>query len=137
MRWLAATALTIGALPAVAGETVGTAAPSAGGLQAILGFAAVLALMAVAAWVLKRFGVARSIDGSPVKIVGGVSIGGRERVLVVEAGDQWIVLGVAPGRVNLLTTMPRRETPKISGGAHEARYFSAWLKQSIESRNGS
>lgn len=135
MKRLTATILILTALPAVGAESAGSTATGASGLQVILGFAAVLALMAGAAWALKRFGVTRAINDSPVKIIGGISVGGRERVLVVEAGDQWIVLGVAPGRVNALTTMPRQETHERSRSAPEARYFSAWLKRSIETRN--
>jgi flagellar protein FliO/FliZ len=136
MRGLAAALLSICALPGSAAENLGSAPTIAGGLQAILGFAAVLAFMAVAAWALRRFGLARGIRGSPVKIIGGVSVGGRERVLVVEAGDQWIVLGVAPGRVNALATMPRRDNPMSSPSATEEGYFTAWLNRSVASRNG-
>jgi flagellar protein FliO/FliZ len=63
-------------------------------------------------------------------------VGGRERVLIVEAGDQWIVLGVAPGRVNALATMPRQETPSHARGISEKRGFLARLQQSVDSRNG-
>jgi flagellar protein FliO/FliZ len=137
MKCLPAASLLAATLPAVAAESFGAAGIGAAGLQAILGFGAVLAVMALAAWALKRFGIARTVSGSPVKIVGGVSVGGRERVMVIEAGDQWIVVGVAPGRVNALTTMPRQETSASSSAAPEVRSFSARLKQSVESRNGS
>jgi flagellar protein FliO/FliZ len=41
-----------------------------------------------------------------VKTIGGASLGGKERVAVVEIGDTWLVLGAAPGNVRLLHTMP-------------------------------
>jgi flagellar protein FliO/FliZ len=41
-----------------------------------------------------------------VRTVGGVSLGGKERVAVVEIGDTWLVLGAAPGSVRLLHTLP-------------------------------
>ncbi|MGF6611808.1 flagellar biogenesis protein FliO [Paraburkholderia sp. WSM4175] len=41
-----------------------------------------------------------------MKTVGGASLGGKERVAVVEIGDTWLVLGAAPGNVRLLHTMP-------------------------------
>jgi flagellar protein FliO/FliZ len=56
---------------------------------------------------------------------------------VVEVADQWIVVGVAPGRVSALTTMPRQEGAVPSEAATPvASNFSAWLKQTIEKRNG-
>src|ERR1035437_9176133 len=76
------------------------AAASAGNLlQVLFGLVVVLALMAAAAWTLKRFGMAKNSTGTTVKIVGGISVGSRERILVVEVADQWIVVGVAPGRI--------------------------------------
>jgi flagellar protein FliO/FliZ len=123
------------AATAHAGEQAGRA--SAGSLlQVLLGLIAVLACMAGAAWMLRRFGLAKTTTASAVKIVGGVNVGTRERVLVVEVADQWIVVGVAPGRVNALATMPRQEgiaLPETTPPA--AKNFSAWLKQTIEKRN--
>lgn len=119
---------------AYAAEQPGTAA--AGGVfQVLLGLLFVLGLMAAVAWALKRFGVARANGGAPVKIVGGVSLGGRERVLVIEAADQWIVLGVAPGRVNALATMPRQEGTASMTATPAAKNFASWLKQTRDKRN--
>jgi flagellar protein FliO/FliZ len=105
-------------------------------LQVLLGLVAVLACMAGAAWMLRRFGLAKTASASAVKVVGGVNVGTRERVLVVEVADQWIVVGVAPGRVNALATMPRQEGIAVpENTAPVAKNFSAWLKQTIEKRN--
>jgi flagellar protein FliO/FliZ len=110
---------------------------SAGSLfQVLLGLIIVLGLMAGAAWLLKRFSAARPSTGSMIKIVGGVSVGSRERVLVVEVADQWIVVGVAPGRVNSLATMARQEIAPAAAGATNAPNFASWLKQTIDKRNG-
>jgi flagellar protein FliO/FliZ len=126
------------ALTANAAETV---PPTSSGslLQVLVGLVVVLGLMAAAAWTLKRFGAAKSAGGTTVRIVGGVSVGNRERVLVVEVADQWIVVGVAPGRVNALATMARGEAMPAGTADAEtnpAKNFSAWLKQTIEKRNG-
>ncbi len=102
----------------------------------LFGLIAVLAVMAGVAWLFKRFGLANSMGGNAVaKVVGGVSVGTRERVMVVEVGEQWIVVGVAPGRVNALATLPRQEgvadRPAASGPA-----FATWLKHTMDKRNG-
>jgi len=107
-------------------------APPAGGLlQVLLGLIVVLALMAALAWFLRRFGVARGGGDSVVKIVGGVAVGSRERVMVVEVGEQWIVVGVAAGRVSALTTLPRQETPPTPAAATPG----GWLKQTLDKRH--
>ena len=110
-------------------------AASSGSLfQVLLGLILVLGLMAALAWVVKRFGATHAAGGAVIKVIGGVSVGGRERVLVIEAADQWIVVGVSPGRVNALATMPRQEnTAPMTAPA--TKNFSAWLKQTMEKRN--
>ncbi|MEO8837964.1 MAG: flagellar biosynthetic protein FliO, partial [Herbaspirillum sp.] len=63
--------------------------------------------------------------------------GNRERVLVVEVGEQWIVVGVAAGRVNALANMPRQSGVELSSnGSPPVRNFSSWLKQTVDRRNG-
>ncbi|MDQ9170827.1 flagellar biosynthetic protein FliO [Oxalobacteraceae bacterium R-40] len=115
------------------------AAPTAtgSGLQVLFGMVVVLGLLMGVAWWLKRFGPVRGTGNSAAKIVGGVSVGTRERVMVVEVGDQWIVIGVAPGSVNALSTMPRQEhVPQDDMQMQSPSNFSGWLKQTIDRRNG-
>lgn len=122
------------ASPAAAGTSLPSSSGSA--FTMLFGLVAVLAVMAGVAWLVKRFGLANSMGGNGVaKVVGGVSVGTRERVIVVEVGEQWIVVGVAPGRVNALATLPRQEgvatQPAAAGPA-----FASWLKHTMDKRNG-
>ena len=103
-------------------------------MQVTLGLLVVLGLMAAAAWVLRRFNTAKGNNAAQIKIIGGVSVGNRERVMVVEIADQWIVVGVAPGRVNALATMAKQETTIVTDAA-PSKNFSSWLAQTIEKRN--
>jgi len=124
------------AAPAAATSPAGsTSSTSSAGslLQVVFGLLVVMGLLAGALWFLKRMGGGRFAPSSVVKIVGGVSVGNRERVMVVEVADQWIVIGVAPGQVSTLASMPRQEQP--AQAAPGVPNFSAWLKQTIEKRN--
>jgi flagellar protein FliO/FliZ len=122
-------------VPVATAATAASTTSSAGGMaQVTLGLVVVLALMAGAAWLLKRMGVGNAAAGGVAKIVGGVSVGSRERVLVVEVADQWIVVGVSAGRVNALSTMPRQELPAATSQPLPAN-FAGWLKQSLDKRN--
>jgi flagellar protein FliO/FliZ len=87
----------------------GTAVPAIGFgavLQTIVALAVVVCLVFACAWVARRFGFQPSGRGNVLKTVGGLSLGGKERVAVVEIGDTWLVLGAAPGNVRLLHTLP-------------------------------
>jgi flagellar protein FliO/FliZ len=106
-------------------------------LQVFVSLALVLGLLALAAWILKRLGAARIAGAGVVKIVGGAAVGNRERIMVVEVADQWIVVGVAPGRVSALSTMPRQESGALAPAPlGSPASFPAWLKQSMDRRDG-
>ena len=101
------------------GVGAGTAVPSVGVgavLQTLVGLAVVIALVFACAWLARRFGLQPSARGQLVRTVGGVSLGGKERVAVVQIGDTWLVVGAAPGNVRLLHTMPAPEAGASSGG---------------------
>lgn len=132
-----ASALALG-LPPVAAPP---AASSSSLLQTTVALMFVLALLVGLAWFLKRYGPKNFGGGSnTVRLVGALSVGARERILVVEVGEQWIVVGASPGRMNALATMPRQEgaadgqagVPAALSGAN----FAEWFKQTIEKRNG-
>ena len=120
------------------------AGPAAGSLiQTIFALCLVLGLLAVLAWFMKRYGPKAQAGSANVKLVGALNLGGRERIMVVEVGDQWIVVGASPGRVNALATMGRQpgvEAESASGATlhpHQpsASSFAEWLKQTIDKRN--
>jgi flagellar protein FliO/FliZ len=122
------------ALPAAAPPQ---AAASAGSLlQTIFGLTVVLGLLALFAWGMKRFGPRHPAGEAGLRIVGALNLGGRERIMVVEVGDQWIVVGASPGRVNALASMPKQEgAATLAPHAPAASSFADWLKQTIDKRN--
>jgi len=130
-----------GARPAAQVGSALPPAPSAVGslMQTIFSLALVIALLVGLAWLLKRFGPKTVTGGTTVKLVGALSVGARERILVVEVGDQWIVVGASPGRMNALATMQRQEMSEAdlaSATPLPGANFAEWFKQTIEKRNG-
>ncbi|MCC2970817.1 flagellar biosynthetic protein FliO [Massilia sp. IC2-476] len=118
----------------------GSAVPASGGLlQTIMALVLVIGLLLALAWFMKRYGPRAMGASANIRLVGALNIGGRERIMVVEVGDQWIVVGAAPGRVNALATMPRQHdvAPQAALAAHAASAgsFGDWLKKTIDNRN--
>ncbi|MDM0042957.1 flagellar biosynthetic protein FliO [Variovorax dokdonensis] len=113
----------IGALGAVpVHATLQTVAPgstevaSSGIGQAFLGMAAVLASIFALSWLAKRFGLQRLTgSGHLVKVVSSTAVGQRERVVVVEVADTWVVLGVTPTQVQALYTLPAQGSGQLGG----------------------
>lgn len=115
-------------------------ASSGGGLvQTTMALLFVLAVLVGLAWLLKRFGP-KHLTGSQrhIKLVDSLNLGARERILLLEVGEQWIVVGASAGRMNALTTLPRQELPpeESDSDAQARPNFAAWLKQTIEQRHG-
>jgi flagellar protein FliO/FliZ len=100
-------------VPTVAAEPVRSFG-AAGLLQAGLGLAVVLALIFACAWLARRFGLQRTGSGHLLKVVSSVMVGQRERVVVVEIGQSWLVLGVASGQVCALHTMAAKSQTETS-----------------------
>ena len=96
---------------AIAADAAEIAPDGAGLLRATLGLALVLALIFAVGWMMPRLAPARGGAHGPLRIVGTQALGARERVVVVEVGEQWLVVGVAPGSVRGLATLPRGEAP--------------------------
>lgn len=95
-------------------------------LQTLIGLAVVLGIVLGIAWLARRFGLQTPRLGSAVKVVGGVMLSGKERVVVVEIQNTWLVLGVAPGQVSMLHSLPaqaqqRPTTPSASAFADRLR----------------
>jgi len=99
-------------------------------LQVLFGLALVVAAIVATGWVLRRFGPVQSAGGL-LRVVGGVMVGPRERLVVVEVGEQWLILGVAAGSVNLLHALPKgaggtgAPVPPGTAGTPDA----AWLRR--------
>ena len=106
-------------------------------LQTILALMLVLGLLLGLAWFMKRFGARVMGASANVKLVGALNIGGRERIMVVEVGNEWIVVGASPGRVNALATMPRQESTEIHATVPTpaAGSFGDWLKNTLDKRH--
>jgi len=119
------------------GAVVVPASPiSFGGmLQVFLGLLVVLAVVAATAWLLRRFSLGQHAVGGAVRVVGGVALGPRERMVLVEIGETWLVLGVAPGQVSALHTMARPADAHSGSAPPIEQGFAAWLKQAVHKRS--
>ena len=136
----AAPAAALPAMPAGAPMTMAPTSSAGSLLQTILALVFVLALLIGLAWFMKRYGPKVMGGNNKMRVVSSLNLGGRERIVLVEVADQWIVVGASPGRINALATMPRQEgeLPQLATTQNgpAAANFSEWLKQTIEKRNG-
>jgi flagellar protein FliO/FliZ len=113
------------------------ALPDAGSsvIQLIFGLGLVLAMLVGSLWLLKRLSVPRGAGSGLMRIVAGIPVGPRERVVLLEVGSTWLLVGVAQGQVATLAEVPRQDLPPASAGG-TGRNFADWLKQMAERRHG-
>lgn len=71
-------------------------------MNVVLSLVLVVAAIFLLAWMMRRLGGATLKSNAFLKVLGSVSMGARERVVLVQIGEQQLVLGVAPGRVQTL-----------------------------------
>lgn len=69
----------------------------------------ILSLFVLAAWLSKRY-LPQIGKTGPVKIIGSTMLGAREKVVVVEVQETWLVLGVGGGQVRTLHTLPKPQS---------------------------
>ncbi len=105
-------------------------------VQVIVSLLFVLGAIVLVAWILKRINLPQNAAGNALKVISGVAVGQRERIVLVEVNDTWLVVGVAPGQVTALHTMPKNVLPATESTAPEAdNKFKNWLKVVMEKRN--
>ncbi len=121
---------------ATAGEIAGAPDLANSLVQMLFGLALVIALLFGCLWVIRRLSAQRG-GAAAIQVLGAAAVGPRERVVLVQLGEQVLVLGVAPGSVNKLHEMKRDELPLSAHGEPHATNprFSSWLKQAMERRN--
>ncbi len=103
-------------------------------MQMTFGLLLVLGLIAALGWAVSRLRGIAPTSLAPVKVIGAAAVGTRERVVVVEVGGQWLVVGVAAGSVTLLDKTAPQALPPSGAAAPELPKFAAWLKQAMDKR---
>jgi flagellar protein FliO/FliZ len=105
---LALAVLTLGLWPDFASAAKPGEAVGAGSLlQLAFGLIVVLGAIGFGAFLLRRLGKYSTPMSEALRILGGVSLGARERAVLLQVGDQQLLLGVAPGRVQTLHVLER------------------------------
>jgi flagellar protein FliO/FliZ len=107
-------------LAGIASPTVFAATPpapeplaAANLFQLMFGLIVVLIAIGVTAFLLRRLGRLPHGPGA-MRVISGLSLGARERAVLIQVGDKQILLGVAPGRVQALHVLERPVEPSVS-----------------------
>ena len=111
-------------------------------LSPLLWLVAVAALIPTVLWMLRRAVLPRALSAGAMRTVGQLPLSTTQRLLAVEVGEaaerRWLVLGVTPSSITLLTTLtpPVAEVATSPESASAPRGFARVLRDVIQVREG-
>ena len=128
-------ALLLAPLPLLAAEqpappaTTPLAGMDVGGqlVQLMLGLLLVVALIFALAWLLRRVQQIGPAGNRAIKLVASQALGPRDRLLLVQVGDEQILLGISAGRITPLHVL--KEPVQVPGGEPATPEFAQRLME--------
>ena len=90
----------------------------------VIGLVVVIALILALAWAVKKYGQLPTNSQVDMKVLGGLSLGTREKAVLIQVEGKKILLGIAPGRVQTLHVLGDAEKPESE--------FNKKLNQALE-----
>lgn len=108
--------------------------PSSTFYQAFIGLAVIVGILILAAYLGRKIWGGKGFGQGGLKILGGIALSPRERIVLIEAGEAWLVIGVVPGQIRTLHRMPKGEItdPSVNNPA-----FAQWLAHFADRRGES
>jgi len=65
----------------------------------------ILLLIFGLAWMMKKMQLTQHSQNDLIKIVSAISVGQRDRIALIQVGDEQVLLGLTPGRIEKLHTL--------------------------------
>lgn len=107
--------------------------------QVTVALVIVLAVLFAAAWAMRQFKLFNRSGQGALEVLQGINLGPKERAVLIKVQDRRLLLGVAPGCVNLLMELPadsnegadKQSTEQSSPIDPNTPNFKALLKRSM------
>ena len=96
-----------------------------------MGLGLVLALIFLMAWVARRMGGMQLSGSQRIRLLGGLSLGPREKVVLIQVENKRLLLGVAQGQVNTLHELEGEYDSAVEPSQDAAGDFKAKLLQAL------
>jgi flagellar protein FliO/FliZ len=103
--------------PFAAPSAQGAISPTGGTLRVTVAMILVLGAVLAAAWLARRL---RGMSGAPssaLEVLAQVSLGTRERAVLIRVGERQVLIGVAPGSVRMLHLVEASASGSAASGS--------------------
>ena len=106
-------------------------------LQMILGLMLIVAFIFAISWLIKRVGGLNPNSSNDLKVVAGLSVGQREKIIVVQVVNEQLLVGVTQSNIQLLSKLdtPLEVTNSVTLSNFQEKFQSA--VKSFNNSNGS
>ncbi len=82
--------------------------------KVLLGLIFVIALFLASTFLFKRFGNGPMTGRGQIRLVDGLHLGNKERLVLIEIKNKQILLSITPGQINKLDTIDASTTVEIT-----------------------
>ncbi len=76
-------------------------------IELSFGLLVVVGLVFFLAWLVKKMQLVQSSNNGLIKIVSAISVGQRERIALIQVGEEQLLIGLTPGRIDKLHTLQK------------------------------
>jgi len=103
--------------------------------QIVLSLVLVLLIIFISAWLLRRYGRFPGVAEGNLKVLGALSVGQRERILLLQVGEDQILVGVTSSRISRLHQL---EVPvEVKDNVPVTSQFSQRLQDALKPKGNS
>ena len=107
-------------------------------LQIVLSLVLVLLIIFLSAWMLRRYGRSPGVADGNLKVLGALSVGQRERIMLLQVGEDQILVGVTNSRISTLHQLDKNievNAPQPINGSFAQRLQEALGQKSTTTNN--
>lgn len=103
--------------------------------QIVLSLVLVLLIIFVAAWLLRRYGRYPGVAQGNLKVLGALSVGQRERIMLLQVGNEQVLVGVTSSRISRLHLL--EEPVEVKDNVPVSSQFSQRLQDALKPKDSS
>lgn len=102
-------------------------------LQMIFGLLLVLGIIFGMAWFIRRMGSFQQVSHGALRVLGGLSVGQRERIVLVQVGKEQLLIGLAPGQIRTLHVLDEKVSINASS-VTQSNSFAERLQSALKGK---
>jgi len=97
------------------------------------GLAVILLLIFGLAWLMKKMQLTQHSQNGLIQIISAISVGHRDRIALLQVGDEQLLVGMTPGRIVKLHTLKENVnfSNEFTGNNNENQSFTEKFNQLV------